>query len=116
MPVFLCFVSLAPHATLPVCQLTCLKALYMYRNLGVQWATTVLGFIALALMPVPLLFFIYGARIRKLSKFVPKLPPGMGPGGPPGAGLPPLVLNAGSKGSTLGSETTPSTLVVSEKV
>ena len=60
----------------------------MYRNLGVPWATSVLGFVALALMPVPLLFFVYGARIRKLSKFVPVMPPGMGPGGPMGAGPP----------------------------
>lgn len=49
---------------------------YMYKSLGTQWATTILGFIALALMPVPLLFFIFGARIRKMSRFVPKLPLG----------------------------------------
>jgi hypothetical protein len=65
-------------------------AFYMYQNLGVQWATLVLGFIALGLMPVPLLFFIYGARIRKLSKFVPKPPHGTGPRSPP-AGDPPAV-------------------------
>lgn len=108
--------SLELETTVSRHALTCFVALYMYRNLGVQWATTVLGFVALALMPVPMMFFIYGARIRKLSKFVPKLPPGMGPGGPPGAGPPLVVVNDRSKESTLGSETTPSTLAVSEKV
>jgi len=74
--------------------LTSTAAFYMYRDLGVQWATSVLGFIALGLMPVPLLFFLYGEKIRKMSRFVPKLPPGgmgppgMGAGGPPGGGPP----------------------------
>ncbi|TKA83424.1 hypothetical protein B0A55_00368 [Friedmanniomyces simplex] len=63
-------------------------AKYMYRSLGVQWATSVLGFVAVGLIPVPILFFIYGAKIRKLSKFTPKLPPGMGPVGPGGVGPP----------------------------
>lgn len=66
----------------------------MYRNLGVQWATTMLAFIAVALWPVPILFYIYGARIRKMSRFVPQFPPGMGPPGmgpPPGMGGPPGV-------------------------
>ncbi len=65
-------------------------AKYMYKSLGVQWATSVLGFVAVGLIPVPILFFVYGARIRKLSKFTPKLPPGMGPGGGPGGMGPPM--------------------------
>lgn len=32
-------------------------------------AMSLLGFLTVALFPVPILFFIYGARIRKLSKF-----------------------------------------------
>ncbi|KAK3071471.1 hypothetical protein LTR53_008552 [Teratosphaeriaceae sp. CCFEE 6253] len=62
-------------------------ATYMYRALGVQWATSVLGFVAVGLIPVPMLFFVYGARIRKLTRFTPKFPPGMGPGGPPPGGM-----------------------------
>jgi DHA1 family multidrug resistance protein-like MFS transporter len=30
---------------------------------------SLLGFLTVALFPVPILFFIYGARIRKKSKF-----------------------------------------------
>ncbi|KAJ5952782.1 uncharacterized protein N7479_011195 [Penicillium vulpinum] len=49
-----------------------LFATQMYRNLGVAWASSVLGFITLAMIPIPILFFIYGARIRAMSKFSPK--------------------------------------------
>jgi MFS transporter, DHA1 family, multidrug resistance protein len=52
-----------------------LFATAMYENLGVNWATSVLGFIAVALMPVPILFYIFGARIRRLSRFSPNLVP-----------------------------------------
>ena len=40
----------------------------MYHNLGVPWATSVLGFISVGLAPVPVLFFIYGKKIRSFSK------------------------------------------------
>lgn len=43
----------------------------MYHNLGINWATSLLGFLAVALLPVPFLFYRYGARIRKLSKYSP---------------------------------------------
>ncbi|KAI9735398.1 MAG: hypothetical protein M1818_006404 [Claussenomyces sp. TS43310] len=43
----------------------------MYHNLGVPWATSLLGFLCVALMPVPVLFYVYGAKLRKLSKFSP---------------------------------------------
>ncbi|OQO12962.1 hypothetical protein B0A48_02426 [Cryoendolithus antarcticus] len=66
-------------------------ASYMYHGLGVKWATSVLGFIAVGLMPVPLLFFIYGARIRKMSRFVPNFPPRGGPPGSVPMGPPPLM-------------------------
>ncbi|KAK5708590.1 hypothetical protein LTR17_020528 [Elasticomyces elasticus] len=42
---------------------------YMYESLGVQWATSLLGFVCLALVPAPILFYIYGKRIRAWSKF-----------------------------------------------
>lgn len=42
-----------------------------YHTLGVDWATSLLAFIAVALFPVPILFYIYGSRIRKLSRYSP---------------------------------------------
>jgi DHA1 family multidrug resistance protein-like MFS transporter len=50
-----------------------LFAVQMYHKLGVAWATTLLGFLAVAFIPVPILFFIYGEKLRKLSKFTPTL-------------------------------------------
>ncbi|KAI9034918.1 MFS transporter [Aspergillus affinis] len=49
-----------------------LFATQMYQNLGVPWASSVLGFITVAMIPIPILFFIYGSRIRAMSKFSPK--------------------------------------------
>ena len=45
----------------------------MYEDLGVDWATSVIGFIAVGLIPFPLLFWIYGPKIRSWSKFAFKL-------------------------------------------
>lgn len=42
---------------------------YMYRNLGVNWAAAVPGFIALACFPFPILFYKYGERIRRKCKY-----------------------------------------------
>jgi hypothetical protein len=50
-----------------------LFATTMFHQLGVPWATSTLGFISLALVPVPILFYKFGARIRSKSKFVPSL-------------------------------------------
>ncbi|RDW72927.1 hypothetical protein BP6252_06834 [Coleophoma cylindrospora] len=44
-------------------------ATYMYEGLGVAWATSVLGFVCVALIPFPFIFWFYGARIRTRSKF-----------------------------------------------
>ena len=41
----------------------------MYTNLGVEWAGTVVGFIALIFIPAPILFWKFGARIRMSSKY-----------------------------------------------
>ena len=43
----------------------------MFHNLGVPWATSLLGFLCVAMVPVPVLFLIYGKKIRQLSKFSP---------------------------------------------
>ncbi|KAK1758911.1 major facilitator superfamily transporter [Echria macrotheca] len=46
-----------------------LFAVQMYEKLGIAWATSLLGFISLALMPVPWIFFKYGKKIRGYSKY-----------------------------------------------
>jgi hypothetical protein len=46
-----------------------LFTLQMYRGMGIGWATSLLGFVAVALMPVPWVFFKYGSAIRKRSKY-----------------------------------------------
>lgn len=45
----------------------------MYEELGVQWATSLLAFLCLALIPAPVVFYVYGARIRGWSKFAFRL-------------------------------------------
>ncbi|KAF4973877.1 hypothetical protein FZEAL_9166 [Fusarium zealandicum] len=41
----------------------------MFRSLGVGWGNSLLGFIAVALIPVPTLVYKYGGHIRKNEKF-----------------------------------------------
>jgi len=50
-----------------------LFATQMYHTLGVDWATSLLGFLTIAMIPVPILFFIYGEKLRKMSRFSPTL-------------------------------------------
>ncbi|KAF4980541.1 hypothetical protein FZEAL_3476 [Fusarium zealandicum] len=42
-----------------------LAGLSMYNNLGLGWGNSVLAFMALVLVPVPVVFRFYGARIRE---------------------------------------------------
>ena len=42
----------------------------MYSQLGVEWATSLLAFLCIALSPFPVLFYIYGKRVRGWSKYV----------------------------------------------
>ena len=58
-----CFVRGLVAACLPVVAPT------MYRNLGPQWATSLLGFLCTAMVPAPFLFHIYGPQLRKRSRF-----------------------------------------------
>ncbi|KAJ5231756.1 uncharacterized protein N7469_006344 [Penicillium citrinum] len=46
-----------------------LFTIQMYTRLGIGWASSLLGFIAVALLPVPWLFFLNGKKLRELSKF-----------------------------------------------
>jgi hypothetical protein len=41
----------------------------MYEKLGLGWGNSLLGFIALALCPLPVIFYIYGERIRTSKLF-----------------------------------------------
>lgn len=45
----------------------------MYDRLGVAWATSTLGFLCTALIPAPIIFYYYGARVRATSKYTAKL-------------------------------------------
>ena len=48
-----------------------LFATAMYHNLGVAWATSLLAFLTVAFLPVPIFFFLYGKKLRALSKYSP---------------------------------------------
>ena len=50
-----------------------LFATAMYHTLGVDWATSLLGFLTVAFLPVPVLFYVYGKRLRGLSRFSPDI-------------------------------------------
>ncbi len=41
----------------------------MFHNLGIGPASSVLGSVAVVLIPIPYLFYVYGPRIRKRGKF-----------------------------------------------
>ncbi|PVH78400.1 hypothetical protein DL98DRAFT_494229, partial [Cadophora sp. DSE1049] len=41
----------------------------MFNNLGVNWASYTLGFIAVALIPIPVLFYVFGERLRGMSRY-----------------------------------------------
>ncbi|KAJ4328670.1 hypothetical protein N0V84_000861 [Fusarium piperis] len=42
---------------------------YMYKDLGIHWASSIPAFLALACVPFPFLFYKYGASIREKCKF-----------------------------------------------
>ncbi|KAL9596374.1 MAG: hypothetical protein Q9219_005852 [cf. Caloplaca sp. 3 TL-2023] len=44
-------------------------AIPFYKNLGVHWTLTILGAISALCVPLPYLFFVFGPRIRKGSKY-----------------------------------------------
>lgn len=45
----------------------------MYQTLGLGWGNSLLAFIAVALCPIPIVFYRYGERIRKHPRFQVKL-------------------------------------------
>ncbi|RMZ90160.1 hypothetical protein DV736_g2627, partial [Chaetothyriales sp. CBS 134916] len=47
----------------------------LFNNLGIEWASTLLGGIALLCVPIPVCFYLFGKKIRQKSKFVPIMIP-----------------------------------------
>ncbi|GJC91485.1 fluconazole resistance protein [Colletotrichum higginsianum] len=41
----------------------------LYRQLGLGWGNSLLGFIALAMIPIPVVFYKYGQAIRQMKLF-----------------------------------------------
>jgi len=46
-----------------------LFTIQMYEKLGIKWATLLLAFICVAMIPIPWIFFKYGPSIRKRSSY-----------------------------------------------
>lgn len=46
-----------------------LFVLRMYTALGVRWATSLLGFVSIALVPVPWVLFYFGASVKRRSSY-----------------------------------------------
>ncbi|EMC92391.1 hypothetical protein BAUCODRAFT_78054 [Baudoinia panamericana UAMH 10762] len=41
----------------------------MYSTLGIGWATSLLAFVSVAMLPIPFVFFRFGPKIRDMSKY-----------------------------------------------
>lgn len=52
-----------------------LFARQMFDGMGIQWAGTLLGCVAVVLAPIPFVFYKYGAQIRQKSAYAPTAPP-----------------------------------------
>ncbi|EFW98522.1 major facilitator superfamily transporter multidrug resistance [Grosmannia clavigera kw1407] len=48
-----------------------LFATYMFNGMGIEWASTLLGCVGGALVPIPVIFYIYGEKIRGMSSYAP---------------------------------------------
>lgn len=48
-----------------------LFASQMYKALNPRWASTLLGCVAVLMIPIPVLFIRYGPALRKRSRFSP---------------------------------------------
>lgn len=48
-----------------------LFARQMFKGLGIQWASTLLGCVAVLLAPIPFVFYRYGEKIRQRSSYGP---------------------------------------------
>jgi len=48
-----------------------LFARQMFEGMGIQWASTLLGCVAVVLAPIPFILYKYGAKIRQKSQYAP---------------------------------------------
>ncbi|KAF1837634.1 MFS general substrate transporter [Decorospora gaudefroyi] len=48
-----------------------LFATFMFNGMGIQWASTLLGCVAAVLVPMPIVFYLFGKKIRGKSNFAP---------------------------------------------
>ncbi|TQS32703.1 hypothetical protein Golomagni_06975, partial [Golovinomyces magnicellulatus] len=48
-----------------------LFARQMFEGMGIQWASTLLGCVAVVLAPIPFIFYKYGGKIREKSAYAP---------------------------------------------
>ena len=46
-----------------------LFTLQMYENLGIAWATSTLAFLSLLMLPIPMVLYKWGPKLRARSKF-----------------------------------------------
>ncbi|KAK6189287.1 hypothetical protein LQW54_013417 [Pestalotiopsis sp. IQ-011] len=68
---------------------------YMFNGLGINYASTVLGCVAAVLVPIPVIFYLYGGKIRSKSAFAPT-----NNNGPPPAAAPAVEENEGSENTS----------------
>jgi len=47
----------------------------VYERLGIAWATNLLGFLSILMLPIPWVLFRFGHQIREKSKFETIKPP-----------------------------------------
>jgi len=50
-----------------------LFATAMFDGIGINWTMTLLGCVAAILVPLPVIFYIWGPKLRQKSKFAPGL-------------------------------------------
>jgi MFS transporter, DHA1 family, multidrug resistance protein len=43
----------------------------LFNNIGIQWASTLLGCFAVVLIPIPVCFWFFGLKLRQKSQFAP---------------------------------------------
>lgn len=47
----------------------------MFNGMGIQWASTLLGCVSAVLVPIPVIFYFFGKRLRMKSSFAPYFEP-----------------------------------------